>query len=204
MSGVFDAIVTKVRMMLGRGVLNLVNDAAKMQTVQVSCMAGETLDDVERPQPYGLTSNPLPGAEAFMAFLGGDRSHGVALVIDDRRYRLKPLGDGEVALYSHEGHNVTLKNGRVVEVNCDTLTVNADTEVSINTPSFKLDADSALLDVPLLSVLGVLQADADIVANFSATPISVSVIKAFFNVHAHVYVDDGATALSGPSTVQLP
>ncbi|MFV2291099.1 baseplate assembly protein, partial [Escherichia coli] len=45
----------------------------------------------------------------------GDRSHGVVVVVADRRYRLKGLRRGEVALYDDQGQSVVLtRSGLVV------------------------------------------------------------------------------------------
>jgi hypothetical protein len=41
-------------------------------------------------------------AEAYLQFLGGNRSFPVATVMDDRRYRLKGLKPGDVAFYDHQ------------------------------------------------------------------------------------------------------
>ena len=48
-------------------------------------------------------------AEAFVTYAGSSRSHGVALVTGDRRYRLYKLEEGEVALHDDQGHQVHIK-----------------------------------------------------------------------------------------------
>jgi phage baseplate assembly protein V len=69
----------------------LASSASKLQSLQMRLTAGEVNDDMEHFEPYGFTSNPLAGAEGVVTFLGGDRSHAIALVIADRRYRLQSL-----------------------------------------------------------------------------------------------------------------
>jgi len=64
---------------------------------------------VEHFEPFGFTSKPLPGAEHITLFLDGDRSHGVTIVVADRRYRLTDLADGESALHDAYGNKVHLK-----------------------------------------------------------------------------------------------
>jgi len=106
-------LARRVNLMVARGVLALVNDAAKMQGVQVKLLSGE-VRDMERFQNYGLTSQPHAGAEVAGVFVGGNRNHGLVLAIDDRRYRLKGLQSGEVALYDDLGHIIKLSRTGIV------------------------------------------------------------------------------------------
>lgn len=100
--------------MVSRAVVNLVNDATKCQALQVTMMAGQTPDDVERPQTYGNTSVPHPGAEGIALAVGGSTGHTVVICVDDRRYRLTGLQAGEVALYDDLGHKVYLTRDGIV------------------------------------------------------------------------------------------
>lgn len=118
-------ITRRIRMMVARGVVRVVYDGLKMQGLQASFMQGEVKDGLEHFQPYGFTHHPHAGAEAVAVFLGGNRDHGIVIVVDDRRYRLKPLAAGEVALYDDLGQMVHLKrNGAVVKA--QNIHLNAD------------------------------------------------------------------------------
>ncbi|UVL26242.1 phage baseplate assembly protein V [Pseudomonas donghuensis] len=119
---------------LARGVLSLVNAGSKLQGLQMRLTADEVKDGMEHFEPYGLTSNPHPGAEGLAAFLNGDRSHGVVICVSDRRFRLQGLESGEVALYTDEGDCLHFKRGRVIEINTLTLKVKAETAVEFDTP----------------------------------------------------------------------
>lgn len=94
--------------MVARGTVSLVNAASKMQSLQLRLLAGESKDDVEHFEPYGLTSHPRPGAECVALFLDGDRSHGIVVCVADRRYRVKGLESGEVILHDDQGQSVYL------------------------------------------------------------------------------------------------
>lgn len=118
---------------LARGVVVLANSARKLQSLQLRITAGEAKDDMEHFEPYGFTSCPLEGAEALTAFIG-DRSHGVVLVVSDRRFRLQALKPGEVALHTDEGDFLHFKRGRVLEVKTATFKISADTAVEFDTP----------------------------------------------------------------------
>jgi len=93
-----------------RSVVDKVNDGTLMQEMAGNFMKGETRDGVEAPQNYGFTSvvaDAVKGAdgmisesaEAFISFIGGNRSFPVAAIMDDRRHRLKELEKGDTALF---------------------------------------------------------------------------------------------------------
>lgn len=109
-------VANRMRMLIARAVVRLVNDAGGIQVLQVSALKGETRAQLERFQEYGFTSHPLPGAEAVVLFPGGDRAHGLVLAVDDRRYRLRALAPGEVALYTDEGDTIVFKRDRKIEI----------------------------------------------------------------------------------------
>ena len=100
--------------LLARGSVSAVNGAGKMRTLQIRMMAGEVKDNVEHFEPYGFTSEPLAGAEHVTAFFDGDRSHGVTLVVADRRYRLTGLESGEAAIHDDLGQKVHLTRDGIV------------------------------------------------------------------------------------------
>lgn len=106
----------RMRRMLTRVVLKLVDDGPKMQAHQVEAYDGLVRDKVEHFQHYGFTSVPFPGAEGVGLSIGGSTNHMVVICVDDRRYRMKGLENGEVAFYDHLGQSVHLtKNGIVVK-----------------------------------------------------------------------------------------
>ncbi|MCY1297747.1 phage baseplate assembly protein V [compost metagenome] len=134
----FNRVLGPVRRRLAhlvaRAVVTLVNDATKMQTLQLSILADEPLEGVEHWQPYGYTYKPHQGAEALVLAVGGHRAHSVVIACADRRYRLTALESGEVALYSDEGDKIHLKRGRVIEFDTQTLNIKAGTAVNFDTP----------------------------------------------------------------------
>ncbi|WP_174889470.1 phage baseplate assembly protein V [Candidatus Williamhamiltonella defendens] len=113
-------------------VQRLINSTASQQ-VDISLLAGETKNGMEYLEPYGFTSTAHSGAEGVALFLGGDRSHGIVINLADRRYRLKSLKSGEVALYTDEGDSIVLKRGRLIEATTETFVINAKNKVVLNT-----------------------------------------------------------------------
>lgn len=117
---------------LARAVIEQVSDGTKMQVVQISLMADEVKGGVERYQEYGFTSVPLTGAEALAAFIGGNRDHGIVICVADRRYRLKGLAAGEVAIYDDQGQKIVLHR--------DHIRVTAD-KVVVESPDIHLGGE---------------------------------------------------------------
>lgn len=138
----------RIQMMVARAVVERVDDDAGVQAVQLSATADELIEDAERFQDYGFTSKPHPGAEAVMVFPGGLRSHGLVLAVADRRYRLKGLQDGEVALYDDLGQQLLLGRDGVrivsplnIEVEAPEIRLTASEQATITAPTILLDGD---------------------------------------------------------------
>lgn len=176
MSGLGSAL----RNVFVRGVVAVVEAGRKMQAIQVRLTAGEVKGNVEHFEPYGWSSHPHPGAESVIAFVGGDRSHGVALCVADRRYRLVGLEAGEVAIYSDEGDSVVLKRGRVVEVTTETFRLNAK-RCELNA------TEGILLNSDLVSASKDIRAEGDVVAGEKS-----------LRDHRHKDVQPGSGTSGGP------
>ena len=109
-------LAMRVANTVARGVVQLVNDAKKLQTMQLGVLEGEDVDDGEHHQPYGFSSVPLPGAEAVVVFPNGDRSHPLVVAASDRRYRPTGGQSGEVCMYTDEGDVIRLGRGNVISL----------------------------------------------------------------------------------------
>lgn len=191
--GMINPLKRRVALMVSRAIVKLCSDTGARQTLQLALLPDEIRDGIERFQNYGFTSVPIPGAEAAVVFVGGDRANGLVIAVDDRRYRLKGLQAGEVALYTDEGDKIHFKRGRKIEITTLELTVNAETkakviaetaeveaanvkvvasaEAEVQAPTIKLTASTKVeATTPLLSVSGVV-ACAGIAAG-GATPES--------------------------------
>lgn len=101
---------------ISRCTVALANAAGKLQALQIRMLADEVKDSVEHLEPYGFTSCPHAGAEGVAVFPGGDRSHGVVVVVADRRFRLQGLKSGEVALYTDEGAKLHFERGNKLTI----------------------------------------------------------------------------------------
>ena len=122
-------LARRLRLLVTRGVLKLIDDAPGIQVVQVTGLAGEVLDGVERVQQYGVTSHPHPSADCIILDVGANRAHPIVIAADDRRYRLH-LAQGEVALYDDLGQKVHLTRSGIVIDAPQGLTINGDTTIA--------------------------------------------------------------------------
>lgn len=139
-----ERLSRRMRNIVARGVISLVRDAHKWQSTQLELLDGEVLDDAERAQQYGFSSVPHAGAEAVVLFVGADRSHPVVLAVDDRRYRVQALKNGEVVIYTDEGDRIHLKRERTIEVTTRNFVVKAEDDVRIETKNFSVQADQSV------------------------------------------------------------
>lgn len=128
MTGFLKPLANRIRNMLARVYVAGIDDLKMVQTLQVEGLErDETREGVERFQNYGFTSVPLAGAEGIALFIGGVRDHGIVIAVDDRRYRLRNLEDGEVAMYTDEGDSIVIKRGGIVQVNATTIELTGNT-----------------------------------------------------------------------------
>lgn len=138
-SRIIDPLKRRVSLMVGRAILSAAaDDSLTLQTLQLDVLSDETLSDLERFQNYGFTGVPFKGAEAVVVFAQGNRDHGLVIAVDDRRYRLKGLQNGEVAMYTDEGDKIHIKRGGIIEIDCSQANVNASSSVKLNSPSVEL------------------------------------------------------------------
>jgi phage baseplate assembly protein V len=149
-------VVQRVRLMVSRAVVRLVDSSRRVQVLQAGLLAGETRDNLECFEHYGFTSNPLPGMEAAVMFIGGDRSSGVVVAVGDRQFRLRGLEPGEVALYTDEGDSLVFKRGRTVELSTLHVQISATEDISMATKRFSVTGtESVMINTPALTARGV-------------------------------------------------
>lgn len=166
----------RIALAIGRAELRLVDDAAALQRLQIEALPGEVRDQVERVQSYGFTGVPKPGADVVILAVGGNRDHPLAIAVDDRRYRLRGLRAGEVAIYDDLGQCVHLtRDGIVVKgagkpiVIQDTpsLTVAATAQIVFDTPvvrfTGRFEVQNTSGAAQAVTVAGTLNATTDVI-----------------------------------------
>ncbi|WP_343618826.1 phage baseplate assembly protein V [Ralstonia sp.] len=192
--GILERVARRVLLSLARALVTTVNDSGGVQMMQVKLNPLETRDNTPRVAEFGLTSNPPAGSDAFVVFLGGDRSNGVVLGTVHQASRPKSLAAGETMIYSEDGKQIYLTaaggivvkaNGQPVEVdNATVVTINASTKVRMVTPR--------------------LECTGDIVDNCDTTGRSMAADRLIYDSHTHPVrnVQGGASTVTSDAPTQ--
>lgn len=188
-SKLMTPLARRVRLMIGRSIIHLIDDTKNLQSLQCEILRDDVVDEVERFQEYGFTSHPKPGAEAIVACVGGSRAHAIVIAVDDRRFRLKSLAEGEVALYTDEGDYVLLKRGRNIEVL-------AGTKAKVTAPEVEL---VAIAKVRLTTPLTEIQGNVTVNGNVTVTGGNITADGIGLKTHTHGGVQPGSGSTGGPS-----
>jgi phage baseplate assembly protein V len=154
----------RVRLMVSRGLLTLIDDGTGVQRVQVRLRAGEVRDGLDRVQTYGLASHPPAGAEAVVLFVGGNSDHGVVIGEADRVTRHRDLQPGEVALYTTahgEGHRILLGEGRAIRLQGKDIIIEGETHTVEVSGTVSVKGDSITLEAPTVTIKGAIEHQGD-------------------------------------------
>jgi phage baseplate assembly protein V len=139
----------RILSMIGKCIISAVTDNDNLQLNKVTYLSEEVLDDIERVQEFGFTSNPPSGSEGVIAFIGGNQQHGVIIATDSSTYRLKNLPEGAVALYNSNGDFIKLEKDKMT-INVKEQEQTSATKVVINAPKVILGTST---DNPLQGVV---------------------------------------------------
>lgn len=148
----------RVMLMVGRGTLNLTDDANGQQRMQVSLLAGETRENVDRVQPYGLSSHPAPGGTAIVVCVGGSRDHPIIIAVDEPRARPTGMAPGEVMIWSVAEQRILLRQDRGIEITTpDGAKIEISPDQVVNIEGIKVvikASEKVRMETPLLEVTG--------------------------------------------------
>lgn len=174
--GAIARIWRRVQLTVGRGRVTTSNDSKSAQLLQVAIGPLETRDNTPRIAEFGFTSLPPVGSDVVLVFMGGDRSSGVVVATNHQPSRPTGLLEGESMVYDLWGHYIHFTEagivieakGQPVTVNdASTVTVNASTEVVLNTPDLQVNGN--------ITATG----------NISDSVRSMAADRAIYNVHGH-------------------
>lgn len=136
-------IARRIRMMVARAVVRGMDESGGLRRLNISILADEVKDGVEHFEAYGISSRPLPDAEALVVFLGGNRDHAVALSVTDRRYRPKDLEPGEVVIFDDQEQEIRIKRDGIFITTTRPDGVNITTTKATVTATGDVSVDSA-------------------------------------------------------------
>lgn len=144
----------RLNLMMGRAIVRLVRDSGELQLIQADRMADEPADDLERFGFYGFYCVPQPGAEAIVASIGGSRAHGVVIGVEDRRYRLKDMKPGEVALADDLGQVVYLTREGIRISTPLPIAVHSAESIALDAPEITATANRYTIDADDINLTG--------------------------------------------------
>ena len=159
--------------MLAKAVTRKIIDTLGRQTAQVEVTKGELIDDMERMQDYGFTSNPpISGTDAIVAFLGGSREQGVIIRMENRQFRLKNLEAGEVALFDDLGN--------IIKLGRESVDVVAVQKLTATSPIIEATAStSAKITAPVIEAIGSTSAKVQVgAASMTMTSTTIALVSA--------------------------
>lgn len=191
-----ERILRKIAGLVNRSAITAVDGSKSMRTVQAELLAEDVRERVEHFEPYGFTSEPHIGAEGLMVSLDGDRDHTLAVIIADRRYRLRNLQAGEVALYDDLGRCVMLRRDEVlVDAKDAPVVINTTSTLTATVGSVAtVKASKIVLNTPIVECTGEVIAKGDITDHNGAGGRSMSSMRSVYNSHVHVHGDSSSNA----------
>lgn len=126
-----EHIMNRLKLLFGIGTVTI----AGTKIIQVKSTLGVSNDKIKRAHNYGFMSRPLVGARAYTAFIGGDVSKGISILVEDERYEIE-LQPGEVAILDDKGN--------LVHMTDTGIKVTSPTKVEITTPQAIINAETTI------------------------------------------------------------
>lgn len=159
-----DDLFRRMQTFVVRGTISSVDDGPKMQEVGLDLEDGMRATKVEQWHHYGLSYHPKKDSEVLAVSLGGNRDHMVVIATADRRYRLKDLAEGEIAIHDDQGQKVHFTRDGIVADTPKKVTIKSAQEMLIESAaplSIKAPAGMSI-DTPTLTLKGDLSQEGSI------------------------------------------
>lgn len=112
-----------IQSLIIKGILSAVNDSKSLQLIRVTIGKNEALSNVERVQPFGLSSYPPLDSEVVLLCAGGSREKAVAICIENSSSRVKNQEEGEVNLYIDSLHRIQIRPNGEINIIADKVNI---------------------------------------------------------------------------------
>lgn len=107
-------IRSRINAMIGKALVNAVNNTGEIQLIKIQAMEGDVIDDVERVEDYGQTSYPpKDDCEVVYACVAGNRDDVLALKVGHSIGRPKDLAEGDVCTWDIHGNRIWMQKGKI-------------------------------------------------------------------------------------------
>ena len=149
-------------------------------------------DDMEHLEPYGFTSEPFTDGQtdAVNLYFDDERNHGVVVNVADRRYRIKDMQQGEVAVYDDKGRHIYIKRD-CIEIDGVSSPINVKTSGTVNVTAPTVNITGNVNIIGNVVITGTLNTSSTISAQGSISSGSI-------NLSTHVHTGDSGGTTSGP------
>lgn len=170
----------RLQMAIGLGRIQTSTDDGNVQMVQVELQGGDVRDNTPRVSEYGFASRPLPGCQAVVIFVGGDRSNGAVIGTNDETHRMRDLQPGEVAIHDDQGQSVYItRAGIVIDGGGKPIQITNAPTVTADTPLFR--------------------STGDVLDNCETNTVTIAQMREIYNAHTHTENNVTGGQTGGPS-----
>lgn len=112
-----DPIRTRIRLIVGRGLLEFCRKGENGLVVDVSLLAGERRLDIDHIQQFGFTSFPKGETQVVSLFIAGSRDNGVVVATRGEASEMNiALESGEVAMHAPFGQSIIMRKDGNIEI----------------------------------------------------------------------------------------
>lgn len=122
----FNRLMSRIKNMVAIGSVT----GADTKVLQINTSTGKTNDRIKRLHNYGFMSRPKLGSRAYLLYLGGVVSRGIAFCVEDERVEME-LKEGEVAMLDDKGNLVHFTENGITIHAMGNVDVNATKDVSV-------------------------------------------------------------------------
>lgn len=166
-------IRTRIAMVIGFGKTTLSDDSGNSQKLQYHNNM-EVRDGTIRYTDFGFSSSLPAGSDVLIAYINGDRSNAIIFASNHPSSRHQNLNAGESVLYNQWGlHILMTEEGIVIEAKDKDVTINNANKVTVNAKT------EVLLNTPLLKVTG------NIIDNCESNESTLKALRDSHNKHDH-------------------
>lgn len=134
--------------LIERATLTARDEDSGTRLVQCSFAGGYQRSKLEHVEPYGFTTEPFKDGEtdAVVVNLNENKSHSLVVMINDHRYRLTGLQDGEVCMYDDKKRKIYLKReGIEIDGVDDPVEVHTNGDIKVKSgANITLEADGKI------------------------------------------------------------
>ncbi len=222
MSDSLERVWRRLQQVIGRGRMTLVDDSKPAQVQQVRLGADELRDGTPRAAEYGFSSVPPVGTDVIVVFIAGERTNGVIVATNNQTFRMRNLGEGEVAIHDDKGRYVLLaaagitvegKDSPIVAHTTSDITATAGgnitlqaaakitlaaPEIFIDTTTLTMAATTIVAEATLFGITSAVDVTGAVGVNGDTTLTGITSIAGSFKVNG---IDLGPAHVHGGGTL---